>query len=200
MTRQILAIDIDDVIADSTESLRIEVNRRLGTELQREHYRVEGEYWGYYERVWSTHGIADRVPMRQLDDQMLEDQSHVPLLPGASFAIGEISKRYDIAIVTARNPAWEQETLRWLQTHFGDVFISVHFAGNRHLPSGQTKGELCKDVGAFMLIDDNPGHCKSALDVGLETILFGEYGWHYDIPEAAVRCKDWPEVLERLGV
>lgn len=196
MPRQIIAIDIDDVIADSTEALRLSVNERLGAHLTREHYRVSGEYWSYYERVWAAHGIHDKVPRDLLDQEMVIDQSHIPLLPGASFALSELTKRFDIAVVTARNPAWQEATLNWLRSHFGDVFVSVHFAGSRHEDNALTKGQLCKQVGAFVLIDDNIEHCKTAIEEGLEAILFGEYGWHIKIPEELVRCKDWPAVTE----
>jgi 5'(3')-deoxyribonucleotidase len=196
MARQIIAIDIDDVIADSTEALRLKVNEKTGASLTREHYQVEGEYWGYYERVWTAHGLKDKVPKGMLDSEMIADQSYVLLLPGVSFAIGELSKRFDIALVTARHKEWEEATHEWLKEHFGNVFIDVHFAGNLRMGHTQTKGELCKEVGAKWLIDDNPMHCKTALDEGLQGILFGEYGWHYELPEGLVHCKDWPAVLE----
>lgn len=196
MKRQIIAVDIDDVLAAGTESLRLLVNQRLGVNLTREHYSIAGEYWGYYERVWNMHGLAEKVSMPELNQEMVRDQSHVPLLPDASFAISELSKRFDIAVVTARDAAWEEATLAWLRRNFGDVFIGVHFAGNRRDARARTKGQLCREVGAFLLIDDNIDHCRSAVAEGLEAILFGDYGWHQDVPDDITRCKNWPQVLE----
>jgi glycerol uptake facilitator-like aquaporin len=51
-------------------------------------------------------------------------------------------------------------------------------------------------LGASWLIDDNPEHCLSAIAHGIETVLFGEYGWHFNAPEHLTRCKDWRAVLE----
>jgi hypothetical protein len=50
-----------------------------------------------------------------------------------------------------------------------------------------------------LLIDDNEEHIQSALDQGLDTILFGEYGWQHGAPQGTVVCKDWPAVLEYLS-
>jgi FMN phosphatase YigB (HAD superfamily) len=196
MKRRIIAIDIDDVIAHSSEAFRLRVNKYTGADLTREHYSVEGDYYGYYERVWEAHGLGDKINFDVFEEEMAEDQSHVPLLPGAAFAIGELSKRFDIILVTARNPAWEKATLKWVKKHFGSTFSSVHFAGKYYDENQQTKGELCKSMGANWLIDDNPEHCQSAVDAGLEAILFGDYGWHYKAGPHLTRCKDWPAVLD----
>lgn len=196
--RRTIAVDIDDVIADSTEALRISVNRRYRVSLTPEDYvlRDGGDYWGYYERVWAAHGVHN-ADYDELHEDMAIDQSHVPLLPGASFAIGELSKKFDIVLITARDKAWEQATLKWVTAHFGAVFRSVYFAGrSKHGAKIQTKGELCNDLGVTLLIDDNPAHCRSALDVGVDAILFGDFGWQKGKTGGLTVCDDWPAVLE----
>ena len=198
MKKPLLAIDIDDVIADSTEALRRVVNKRYDVDLAPQDYVLndDGSYWGYYERVWAAHGLH-HVRYDVLHDEMARDQSHVPLLPGASFAIGELTKRYDIMLITARDLAWEQVTLDWLTSHFGSVFTAVHFAGRtKHGVKVPSKGQLCKELGAKLLIDDNTEHCQSALDQGVDAILFGDYGWHNGKTDGLKVCKDWPAVLE----
>ena len=60
----------------------------------------------------------------------------------------------------------------------------------------KTKGELCQELNVSWLIDDNPEHCLSAVDAGVEAILFGEYGWHHEAPMHLTRCKDWPSVVD----
>lgn len=195
-SKQIIAIDIDDVIAASTESLRLAVNERHNAALTPEHYQIDADYWGYYERVWEMHGLE--VDFDDLNQDMAHDQSHVPLLPGATFAIGELSKKFDIVLVTSRDPAWEKATLEWLKRHFGDVFSAVHFAGNSKHNGTLSKGELCKQAGAFLLIDDNPEHCRSAIEHGLEAVLFGSYGWHTSTQGLHI-CQDWPQLLEYIN-
>ena len=193
LMKKVIAVDIDDVIADSTETLRIIVNTRTGANLESGHYKVPmGSYWGYYERIWRSHDVD--ITYRELEEEMEIDQSHVPLLSGASFAIGELSSKYDIVIITSRPPEWEPKTKDWLMTNFGDVFVSLHFTQQGE--EKKTKGQICKDLGVDYLIDDNPEHCQSALGEGVEAILFGDYGWHHKAPKGLVKCEDWQSVLE----
>ncbi len=196
MTKPIIAIDIDDVIADSTETLRVRVNKRTGAQLGPEHYKVPNQgYWGYYERIWKSHGID--INYSDLEKEMEEDQSHVPLLAGAAFALGELSKKYQWIIITSRPHTWEPKTKEWLKTQLGDIFVSIHFTEKDD--EKKSKGQLCKELGAEWLIDDNIEHCQSAKNEGIKAVLFGDYGWHHEAPADLVKCKDWPALLEYLN-
>jgi len=197
MTKQKIAIDIDDVLADSNEAMRLWANKVSGVELAQEHYQVPGEYWSYYERIWATHGVEDRLNFDDFEAELLKDQTNVPLLAGASFAIKELQKKYTVILLTSRNPALEEGTKNWVDTHMGGG-IELYFAKNMRMNAGKSKGELCKEMGVSLLIDDNIDHCQSALDNGIDAVLFGDYGWHHSVPEGAVNCKDWPATLEYL--
>ncbi len=193
MGKLTIAVDIDDVIADSTETFRIRVNKRTGADLTPGHYNIpHAGYWGYYERVWKNHGLD--VTYQEFEKEMEEDQSSVPFLAGASFAIGELASNNDIVIITSRPYTWKSKTTDWLKTKIGNVFLSIHFTNSKE--SKKTKGQLCKELGVDWLIDDNPEHCQSAIDEEVNAILFGDYGWHHQASKQLIRCKDWPAVLE----
>lgn len=196
MKKQIIAVDIDDVIALGTESLRLQVNKRLGTNLQPKHYAIPGEYWGYYDRVWQLNGLADRISLEDLNPQMLVDQSHVPPHAQALSALRTLAKRFDLVVVTARNTDWERATKVWIDKNFPGIFSGIYYAGRPDGP--KTKGDVCVDLGASWLIDDNIDHAHTAIDHGVQVLLFGEYGWHIgrEVHKNVVRCKDWQAVLE----
>lgn len=192
-----IAIDIDDVVADGTGSLIARVNERYGVSLtKQDYYDVGGEYWGYYERVWSQHDLHDTVDFDGLGIEMAIDQSHVPLLAGAEFAIKQLAESYKVVFITSRNIEWEHATHRWFKQHFEYDEPKVYFSTAHRDDKGKTKGQLCVELGAHVLIDDNVDHCQSAIDAGLSAVLFGDYGWQANIPETMTRCKDWQSVLE----
>ncbi len=192
-----IAIDIDDVTADSTESLRLLINARLGVNLSREAYRVPSGRADYYKYVWQSNGLGD-IDYTALEAEMEVDQSHVPLMQGVKDAITLLSKDYDVVFVTARDVSWEKATRQWFMHHF-DGDIELYFSeGYRN--KGMTKGQICKEIGATWLIDDVPKHCESALKEGLRAILFGDYGWHGDPPEGVIRCADWKAVQKVFAV
>jgi 5'(3')-deoxyribonucleotidase len=196
MPKPIIAVDIDDVLAQGTESLRVEVNERLGVSLTTKHYSVPGEYWGYYERVWEKNGLSGLISMEELNPRMVEDQSHIPPFKQAHEVLRKLAMRFQLVVVTARKAEWERATRYWLEVHFPHTFTNIYFAGRR--TEKQTKGDLCKELGAEWLIDDNVLHAQSALDCGTKVILFGNYGWHQkvNIHNDIIRCKDWDEVNE----
>lgn len=197
--KPVISIDIDDVIADSTEHLRQVVNKRTGHTLSKEQYKISGEYWGYYERVWKEAGIDHLVDFAALNEEMVEDQSHVAVMDKAHEVLSGLTDKYTFILVTSRDESWKQATLAWIEERFSGVFEGLYFTGNRHSDSYRNKGELCAEHGVFMHIDDNINHCQSVIDLGIQTILFGEYGWQVDAPQDQVRCRTWGEVGDYLA-
>jgi len=199
VNKPLIAIDIDDVISETTEAIRVWSNTASGVELSSHQFnQTAGEYWGYYERVWNNHGIS--LNFNDFETSMAEDMIEVPLLADASFALHEILESYNVVLITSRITALRGHTERWFEKHFPGNNISLHFASNPKSGENRlTKGQICKQLGASLLIDDNPEHCASMLQEGLEAILFGDYGWQQAVPEGAVRCKRWPDVLEYLN-
>lgn len=189
--KKTIAIDIDDTIAETLEAFRKKANEHSGTSLAAEDYTIEADYWGYYEQVWAQHGMMDLVSTAKVYEDLHTNQSDVPLLPGAEFAVSELMKKYKIVLITARDPKWERATRDWLKGQFG-VRAPEPYFNQAHRDSGsKTKGQICKDIGAKWLIDDNVEHCLSAVQEEVVPILFGSYGWQYRAPESLARCKDW---------
>jgi len=194
--KPIIAVDIDDVLANSTEALRIEVNTRLGVDLQPEAYQIKGDYYNYYETVWRLNELAERITMDELDPQMKADQSHVLPHKGAAETLKKLGEQFELIIVTGRSSTWKDATERWLQQHFPDTFTKVLFGEGYQGIQRKSKGELCREHKVTWLIDDNVEHAQSAHDLGVNVVLFGEYGWQYHAPADFIRCADWKAVQE----
>ena len=196
MNNPIIAIDVDDVLTQGIESLRLEVNRRLGIGLRPKHYNIPGEYRGYFDIVWQANGVSDMISMAALSPQMETDQSHILAADGALEILRNLKARFELVVITAREQSWKEATVSWLDIHFPDVFSRAVFNGNDTNFGQKTKGEICRDIGVAWLIDDNVAHVQSALKLGIPAVLFGEYGWQQDVPQDMLRCRDWIEVKE----
>lgn len=198
MKKQVIAVDIDDVLANSTDTLRLFVNEKRGVALEKHHYRVKtGVYWGYYKAVWNSHDIDGDGIIDEFHDQYAIDQSHVPPIEGAFEALASLSEQFRLIAISARSASQQAATERWLDDKFDGLFESISCIDTLNNPD-LTKGEACRIAGASYLIDDSTEHCKSALDRGVQAVLFGDYGWHdeNDMPDGLVRCLDWNSVLE----
>ena len=197
MQKPIIAIDIDDVLAEFTESVRQRVNESTGLTLTREDYQIRGDYWGYYETVWAQHEAAHSQSIETYVTEMAVSQLHIPMLPGAAFALTRLSEQYNLVCITARPKSLRTATEEWLKENVAELSIEIYFTNHVDVDAPTvSKGEICARVGASYLIDDNVDHCVSAREHGITPILFGEYGWQYTVPEDLVRCRDWPMIIE----
>lgn len=195
-----IAIDIDDVLGNQNENIRLFVNEHYGLNLKPEDYEIEGEYWGYWEKVWGVdEAEGERRVNAYLNSKHLNKQL---LLPGALEVIRRLEKKFELCIVTARHDSFIEATHEWLEAHLPKVFKGVHFVPVWGGSRSSTKAQICVEIGASYLIDDNLEHCTLAADEGIQALLFGDYGWNRrkSLPKGIIRVKDWPAVAEYFNV
>lgn len=196
MPKPLIAIDIDDTVADSTEFLRLLVNQRLELNLPTEAYLVAGEYWGYYESIWREQKIDHLISYDDLNAEMI---ANVPMKPGAEGALRQLADKYSLIFITTRDKTLEPLTQGWFREHLPDIDFMVYFSSTPHNDITKSKGEICRELGVSLLIDDNADHCQCARREGVGAILFGEYGWQLSQnTDSLKRCRDWQAVLECL--
>lgn len=200
--KPIIAIDIDDVIAYTTEAVCAWANELTGKSLTLEDYRVEtdADYWHYYESIWAIHGMTS-LSLNVYFESFVHDPSLIGMVPGAREALEQLAEKFDIIFVTSRDVKTRDLTQQWFRDKLG-FEVHVHFATAGHHEYGKqapTKGQIAESLGAEFLIDDNPEHVQSVLDHGIKAVLFGDYGWQHRAPEYMVRKKTWPEVVEYVS-
>jgi uncharacterized HAD superfamily protein len=192
--RQVIAVDVDDVLAAEAEFVVAYSNKHWGHQLTLEDYQ---ENWS---AMWDVD--IEEVERRATELHRPGLPTSYRLLDGAVSALQALKERYELVILTSRRNVVKDETLAWLNDVFADVFSEIHFTGfwdtiseDSHL---MTKGELAKQIGADYLIDDQAKHCMAAAGAGIRSILFGDYAQtrNLDLPSGVTRCKDWAEVLD----
>ncbi len=115
-----------------------------------------------------------------------------------------LSRDYQLVVATSRNSSINMETIAWIQKHYAGIFTEIYFSGiyddfdkldSAHLA---TKAGLLQKIGASYLIDDQIKHCNSAVEKGLQAILFGNYPWSntHAMHSGVTHCADWAAVGE----
>jgi len=133
----------------------------------------------------------------------------IPPIPGSREALEGLKAARDceLVVVTSRQHAIRQPTLDWIDAHFPGVFEDVHF-GNHFALSGQSKkkSEICREVGAAVLVDDNPGYALECADAGIDVLLYDwrlGYPWSkgagLDAHDRITRVSDWAQVEAELS-
>jgi len=194
MQRKVVAIDIDDVVADTVSAIVHNLSLMSGKEITQEHFKHPGEYWGYYEELIKRLGLGEEFNYETVVSAIEKNSDLIFPVEGAQEALKKIMKKMDIVFITARHLDRETETKKWIEDYFGVPEKDVHVLGNNFAGPLRSKGEVCVEIGANWLIDDNPEHCLSAIEYGLRAILFGDYGWQHKAPDHLYRAKTWIEV------
>ena len=191
-----IAIDIDDVLAASAEAFVAWSNERWGMSLTVDDYE---EHWG---RMWQLE--HDREEAERRADEFHEagvvgrHRPHEEALP----VLKELGDEYDLVIITSRRRSIAAETEEWLKVHYAGVFSEVHFAGMWDSKDPDrlkaTKTEVCRQIGADYLVDDQLKHCLAAAEAGIPAVLFGRYAWNRadKLPHNVTRCEKWEQVRD----
>jgi uncharacterized HAD superfamily protein len=192
--QQIVAVDLDDVLAANAEGFVSFSNQRWGTKLKAEDFQEN------LEKLW---GIDHDEAQRRFAVFAASDAvSNYTYFEAAQPVLEKLAERYKLVIVTSRRSSLKHATAAWLNLHFKGVFQEVHHSGFYDSPERgghlRNKGELCREVGADYLIDDHLKHCQAAAEAGVESLLFGDYSWNKakSLPSGVTRVSDWPAVLD----
>src|SRR3546814_539521 len=90
-------------------------------------------------------------------------------------------------------------TEHWIDKHFTGVFSQIHF-GNPYSTSGvvRSKAEICKDIGACMLVDDSVRYAQNCQQQDIPVILFGNYAWNAGNHGSLQRAHSWSEAVQMI--
>lgn len=196
MAKEVIAIDMDDVIVDTAPGVIAHYEQAYGVAVPLEQF-----YSKDFENVWKTPDGATAV--RRVNKYLESPAYHQsePIQEAAD-TIRWLKDRYELYIVTGRPSLVEEATHDWLKRHFPDIFERVVFT-NSYMAGDddftvRAKGDVCLELGATTLIDDNLEHALSVSEAGLNVLLFGSYPWNQasDLPKNIQRVAGWQEVKE----
>lgn len=192
MQYRAIAIDCDDVLVETAPLIIRDYNKRYGTQL---------DLGDMYSSDLSRWEVADRKMAIDRVEAYLQTEEYrqAPPLQESIDAIERLSSVYTLHLVTGRSDMLEQATRDFLDAHFNGLFRSLTFT-NLFNSQQQTKSEICKKLGADLLIDDHLGHALPVAEAGVDVMLFGDYPWNQapTLPPNVRRVKDWPEVARLL--
>ncbi len=192
MPKKVIAVDIDDVLAVNGQTFIEFSNNQWGTKLTIEDFQED------FRTMW---GISnDEVAERMEEYARLGIVSDYPHIEDAVPVLAKLKLNYRLIVITSRRQSLINHTDAWLKKYFGELFEEVHYSGIfDNLDHGSyhaTKAEICKDVGADFLIDDQLKHCEAVAEAGITALLFGEYTWNKvtNLPRRVLRVNSWAEV------
>lgn len=199
MKRLVIAIDCDDVLLTTAPHLVNFYNNTYGTTLELRHMYNPVEI-----AAWGTD--AEDVAITRIHE-FLRTEEHAAIAPNpeAIAAVKELAKQHELHLVTGRADFLEPVTQRMLDRYFPGCFRTVEHTNYLNLSTDnvlrRSKGEVCRAIGADILIDDHVKHGESALGRVEKVLIFGDYPWNQRkvLPAGMFRCINWNAVMEEVG-
>lgn len=197
MTKEILALDIDDVAVKHVEGFVRWSNQNYGTNL------TSSDYTEAWHELWDID--KDQVEERKKLFFTDEIVGAFEVVEGASEGIIALSGIKNIVGVTSRRESLQAVTEQALEIiapgAVGRVVFATYFKNGKKFT--RSKAEICPQIGATDLIDDHLKHCLAVSEVGVSAVLFGDYAWNKsesELPENVTRARNWSELLAHFGL
>jgi 5'(3')-deoxyribonucleotidase len=194
MKKLVIAVDCDDVLVGTFPVIIDDYNRRHGTYITlADAYSDDLNVWGVKSDDEAIHRVF----------QLWRDNGYEDLLPvhQAVEVLNELKQRHELHLITGRADFLQEGTRRWIEKNLPNIFASMEFT-NYIVPTIEThisrsKLEVCKAIGADVLIDDHFHHAQQVAAGDVTVLLFGDYPWNRvegSLPTGIVRVKDWQAV------
>ncbi|OGG41367.1 hypothetical protein A2837_02515 [Candidatus Kaiserbacteria bacterium RIFCSPHIGHO2_01_FULL_46_22] len=191
--KKVIALDFDDVVAHFNAHFVVFHNKRYGTDLAYENL--------YLYDNWELMYGCDRETMALRAHEFYNSREHQEIkpVPGALEAITHLSQNYSLQIVTSRPEHIRDVTLNWINEFFPVHFEKIHFTNGFMGAAGsiiKKKSEVCREIGATVIIDDAIKHVKDVAASGLPALLFDRPWNREEIPSGIHRMHSWQEIVD----
>lgn len=189
----VLAFDCDDVLVPTSHQLLDYYNELYGTAVP---------YEGFYsDDLWGAPSLEEAS--RRVDD-LIKSGAMADAVPQQSTidSVQRIaSMGHEMHVVTGRQSYQETETIALLDRYYPDIFRSIEhtnmYASGENAQLRRSKGEVCRNLGAHMLVDDHIVHGYDVIAAGVEDfVVYGDYPWNrFDtLAQGMVHCLTMAEV------
>jgi uncharacterized HAD superfamily protein len=174
-----LGVDIDNVLAESDACLRAMIQEMFGIAL-REEQMTQYEYMAY--------GVTEEQLIQVFRLFNVETCRTLKVVPGAKAALQQLAGRYEVALVTSRNPESKESTEYWLKAK-GLPYDQLHFNDDKH----------ALGIPYHAFIEDRHEHAHRLAETGTPVYLLARPWNARPLAHPNVRrVHSWAEILDHL--
>lgn len=205
VSKPIIFLDFDDTLMHTKDAVIDFCNDHYKIKISKEEYHCGNNL----EKIVSAH-LPEGEDVSRSDfythygsEFLPSHKWHSGVYPveGVADVIPQLSKKYDLWIVTARQKG-SSEVVQSLIDKFLPGSISGTHHVWEHLGNGEFKESPKKDfIESFkgekiLFIDDNPAEVQKTMKI-IDSCLFDPHDFHFE-EEVPSRVKSWRDIAERL--
>ncbi|GAB2267500.1 hypothetical protein Dimus_002483 [Dionaea muscipula] len=196
----VVAVDVDEVLGNFVTAL----NRFIADRYSSNHSVSEYHVYEFF-KIWNCSRDEADIRVHEFFKTSYFRNGIHPI-PGAQKALHKLSKFCTLSVVTSRQNAIKDQTIEWIEKHYPGLFQEIHF-GNHFALDGvsRPKSDMCRSMGAKVLIDDNPRYAMDCAEAGIRVLLFdfeNSYPWSKDDSvdqhPLVTRVLNWQQVEQQL--
>lgn len=187
-----IAVDVDDVLTKTGANYIKYHNEKYGTNLKP---------WQFYDYEYlKPFGLDRREGSRRILDYIEERALEIEPLKGARKVLEELKKNHELIVITGRAKNIMKTTGEWIDHYFPDIFSHVVCTDVHQLNGGKDKGEICRDLGVNLLIDDYLKYAQECSREGIRVLLLAQpWNVNEQIESNLIdRVESWDEVAEKI--
>jgi 5'(3')-deoxyribonucleotidase len=191
MKKKRIAVDIDDVLANTISGIIEFHNANYETRLSLDDFRFDRFY-----KTWGGDAMQEQSKL-----QLFYKSKHYKNLKpvkGSKEVIQKLCKYFELFIVTARDEKFREITTKWIEKYYGDSFKEIHFANHySEYDESIPKSKICSILNADFLIDDSLEYAQDCATGDRKVLLF-DYPWNRDItlPRSILRVHSWEDIKD----
>ena len=188
----IIAIDVDEVLADLLSQFIKYHNNLYGTDLHRDEFTS----YSWWEIIGDGYTIDKE---KILDFFKSPDVDLIRPVAGAQDGVRELKKMHDLVVVTSRHFSLSVLTEHWLKKYFPDCFSKYYYTKSTVNHNTITKFDACREAGAQLLIDDQFSFADEVADHNIKVLLFDQ-PWNRAYPQHKfiTRVASWPDIVSKI--
>jgi|GEM_PF-2567465 len=191
----IIAVDFDEVLFLTVSEMIDWYENLYGF---RPDYKDFKNY-RFHEAFKTTQDVAT---VRYIDfANSLHSQNILPL-PRALDTLNKRKNQGDTVFIASSSQVEVVDSKRQrIDTHYPGIFKDFHAANHYSLLNGPvcTKADICRKIGAEVMIDDLPKQLLECVGVVKYPILLGDYPWNRGEFPGLIRAANWQEIDEILS-
>lgn len=191
MKKLTIAVDFDDVLVPSAMFAFERYHRNYGFQIDPRSY-----YGKITKEAWGTDSLDEAV--QRIGDALSdEDLLMIPPYKAAIGAVSRLSEQHKMYLVTGRSDRLMPTAINYVDKYFSGLFNGLINTNHYSIDPDKhrSKGDICREIGADVLVDDYIGHIESVMEYGLKEAIVIAQPWNegFVAKQGIVRVVDWNE-------
>ncbi|XP_029119437.1 uncharacterized protein [Elaeis guineensis] len=139
LEKLVVAVDVDEVLGSFLSAL----NQFIADHYSSNHSLTEYYVYEFF-KIWNCSRVEADIRVHEFFKTVYFKEGIHPI-PGARHVLHKLSTFCNLSVVTSRQNAIKDDTLKWIEEHYPGLFQEIHF-GNHFALDGQSrpKSEICK--------------------------------------------------------